>query len=56
LLEIHLQTESPDDIEVDIDAFKGKYRKCILYVPVGTLDAYRKHPVFGKFKKIIERE
>lgn len=35
-----------DDSEVDYD-------KCVLYVPYGTSYAYRHHPVFGKFSKIV---
>ena len=32
-------------MNIDID-------NCILYIPSGTKSAYRRHPVFGKFKNI----
>ena len=41
---IYIKTNAFDDTPIE---------NCTLHVPAGTEDAYRAHPVFGKFKEVI---
>lgn len=54
LTSITLLNPDPDACSVEQTAFQRVCPDtCTLYVPVGTVSKYRRHPVFGKFKTII---
>ena len=63
LKEIHMRNRNPHEIEMKVydpsigevvPTFEGLYDDSTLFVPPGTVDLYRKHPVFGKFEHIEE--
>ncbi len=48
---IHCQIKNIKDVKIGINIFIGcDLSNCILYVPTGTDNDYRHHPVFFKFK------
>lgn len=52
---IHCAILNPNDIEIGEDAFNGvDMDECTLFVPINTLDEYRNHPIFRRFREIIE--
>ena len=52
---IHIHSGEIDSLDIDSDSFKGVDKdKCILYVPAGMKQMYSTHPVFGRFKQIVE--
>jgi hypothetical protein len=54
LEDLHIRCEHPEDLEIETNAFNDTpIENCTLYVPAGTEDAYRAHPVFGKFKEVV---
>jgi len=53
---IHMLSMKPSMINVDETAFDDVFDNCLLQIPNGTEEAYRSHPVFGKFKYIIEND
>ena len=54
LTSIHIRCEHPEDLEIETNAFNDTpIENCTLHVPAGTEDAYRAHPVFGKFKEVV---
>jgi hypothetical protein len=54
LTSIHIRCEHPEDLEIKTNAFDDTpIENCTLHVPAGTEDAYRAHPVFGKFKEVV---
>ena len=54
LKDLHIRCEHPEDLEIKTNAFDGTpIENCTLHVPAGTEDAYRAHPVFGKFKEVV---
>ena len=51
---IHCQIKNIKDVKIGINIFIGcDLSNCILYVPTGTDNDYRHHPVFSKFKNIV---
>ena len=55
LQSIHMHSTTVESLDIGENAFDlVDKEKCILYVPAGTKEAYSNHPVFGKFKKIVE--
>lgn len=51
---IHMHHKSIEDCVIDEEAFTDvNFDQCILYIPSGTLWAYRHHPAFAKFKYIV---
>jgi hypothetical protein len=54
LKDLHIRCEHPEDLEIKTNAFNDTpIENCTLHVPAGTEDAYRAHPVFGKFKEVV---
>ena len=54
LKDLHIRCEHPEDLEIKTNAFDDTpIENCTLHVPAGTEDAYRAHPVFGKFKEVV---
>ena len=54
LQKIILKRYSPDKIKVFSESFSDKVmNSCTLVVPEESIEAYKKHEVFGKFKNII---
>lgn len=56
LKEIHCNWLYPQNIKEIDDAFNGTdiYGNCIIYVPKGTLDAYKSTWPWAKFTNIVE--
>ena len=55
LLAIHISVHSLTNAPIDKDAFYDVDRKnCVLYVPQGLTDDYRRHPAFSSFDNIQE--
>lgn len=51
---IHCQIKNIKDVKIGINIFIGcDLSNCILYVPTGTDNDYRHHPVFFKFNEIV---
>ena len=51
---IHCQIKNIKNVKIETDIFEGcDLSNCILYVPTGTDNDYRHHPVFSKFKNIV---
>ena len=50
LKEVHLQQTKPNDLDVQFDLDTIKH--ITLFVPDGTVNTYRQHPEFSKFKEI----
>lgn len=56
LKKIYCVTDNPDQIQITEGAFDEKIIKnCTLYVPEGCL-SYMLHPVFGKFRRILQSQ
>lgn len=54
LTSITLQHTAPEEMDIHKNAFRHvSTDNCTLYVPVGCVEKYRSHPVFGRFKNII---
>ena len=54
---IHCAILNPNDIEIGEDAFNEvDLDACTLFVPISILEEYRKHPIFGRFKRITEEK
>ena len=54
LRSIHIRCYHPEDMEMtDMDFNDEIYENCTLYIPAGSEDAYKYHPVFSKFKEVI---
>ena len=53
IFELHISKEHPNNVELDHQAFIGKYDKIRLFVPKQSIDGYRNHPVFRRFSCII---
>ena len=54
LKDLHIRCEHPEDLEIKTNAFGNTpIENCTLHVPAGTENAYRHHPVFGKFKEVV---
>ena len=53
---IYLLCETPPAVVSGLHATSSHYNLSTLYVPKGTIDAYKAHPVWGKFTKIEEHE
>ena len=50
----HLYQEKASQQLQIYDTLSGiNFGKCILHIPAGTEEDYRKHPVFGNFKHIV---
>jgi hypothetical protein len=56
LTSIYLLCETPPAVASGLHATSSHYNLSTLYVPKGTIDAYKAHPVWGKFTKIEEHE
>ena len=57
LTTITMRTETPDDIEIDSEAFSGfEVDKCVLRVPFNVLSTYKKDGRFNEFKYITAIE
>jgi len=57
LKEIHCKIRNPKYINIRSKAFDGfNIDACTLYIPIGRSYAYRQHPIFSKFKKIVTEE
>lgn len=53
LKSIHFHTEDPNTIDIHERAFYGGYYgRCCLYVPKDSLQAYKQHPILGRFANI----
>lgn len=51
---IHCQIKNIKDVKIGINIFIGcDLSNCILYVPTGTDNDYRHHPIFFKFNEIV---
>ncbi len=51
---IHCQIKNIKNVKIKTNIFKGcDLSNCILYVPTGTDNDYKHHPVFSKFKNIV---
>ena len=48
----HVHCTEIYNIKISDTAFEINTEECVLYIPSGTHNAYRNHPVFGKFKNI----
>ena len=50
---ISIHVKDIEEITIDNDCFDGiDFEKCTLYIPIGSILAYRNHPAFGNFKNI----
>jgi len=52
-MDIYIKKRHPKQLQI-YDTLSGiNFGKCILHIPAGTEEDYRKHPVFGNFKHIV---
>ena len=51
---VYMMCETPPTVGGAIFAGSAKYENKILYVPAGTMDAYKEHKTWGKFEDIRE--
>lgn len=60
LTAVHLSAENPEDMtefnEVNPDIWTGRYDDCVLYVPKGSLEAYRGASPWSNFRQIVEED
>ena len=57
LQSIHFNWTDPGECNIGDMSFDGvDADNCTLRIPAGTYESYRQHPVFGKFKNIIENQ
>lgn len=60
LAAVHLSAENPEDMtefnEVNPDIWTGRYDDCVLYVPKGSLEAYRSASPWSNFRQIVEED
>ena len=56
LKSIRFHHQEIEKCEIANSVFEGMdFDNCTLYIPSGTQEVYRKHPVFSKFKNISEK-
>lgn len=53
---IYMLCETPPTATSGLHSSSSHYSISTLYVPKGTIDAYKAHPIWGKFTKIEEHE